>query len=390
MRIRRSKPVDNFTIIPNGTLRDDRLSYCARGILVELLSRPSGWETNADALSERARRHRGDTVGEGRRALRAAFKELEAAGYMLRRREKSEKGRIVTLLEVFDVPQDGMPRGSDRGTGDRGTAGGTSASGMSVDGTSASGTSIRSTDVRRTEEEDSFEEDAPASSSVAAPPQDDSGEAPDGGGGGGESPSKEIAEHITAHLDYRGKPPDKRQRQTILDRLTAAIDSGWSVDGLAYYLDLGSAQVDSPAAVYAHRLRPDILPDAEPLPAAAGLSGIRGALPTAADYEAMTVDSVFGPRRRDTADGGLWERAMARAQARGGSAGARSGTAVREPYRPYSNDVWSQPADPAEAARVPHCGDWDCDPRSRMRDGIDSAGLPCVSQCEKCHPAWQF
>ncbi|MDR3081494.1 MAG: hypothetical protein LBV60_11310, partial [Streptomyces sp.] len=92
MKIRRSRPEADFTIIPNAVLRDDRLSYCARGVLAELLSRPNGWETNADALSDRARRHRGDVVGEGRRGLRAAFKELEAAGYMVRRKEQGEKG----------------------------------------------------------------------------------------------------------------------------------------------------------------------------------------------------------------------------------------------------------------------------------------------------------
>ncbi|MFD3814981.1 hypothetical protein ACFWRZ_07935 [Streptomyces rubiginosohelvolus] len=150
LKIRRSKPTANFTILPNELLRDDRLSYCARGVLGELLSRPSGWETNADALSERARRHRGDVVGEGRRGLRAAFTELEAAGYMLRRKEKGEKGRFVTVLEVFDVPQD------------RGTAGGTSADGTSVGGTSVTGTSSVSTDGRSTEEEDAGEEHSSA------------------------------------------------------------------------------------------------------------------------------------------------------------------------------------------------------------------------------------
>ncbi|MGW4834733.1 hypothetical protein [Streptomyces globisporus] len=150
LKIRRSKPTANFTILPNDLLRDDRLSYCARGVLGELLSRPSGWETNADALSERARRHRGDVVGEGRRGLRAAFAELEAAGYMVRRKEKGEKGRFVTVLEVFDVPQG------------RGTAGGTSADGMSVGGTSVTGTSSVSTDGRSTDEEDAGEEHSSA------------------------------------------------------------------------------------------------------------------------------------------------------------------------------------------------------------------------------------
>lgn len=156
LKIRRSRPVDNFTILPNALLRDDRLTYCARGVLAELLSRPEGWETNADALSDRARRHRGDVVGEGRRGLRAAFAELEAAGYLTRRKEKGEKGRFVTVLEVFDVPQR------------RGTAGGTSAGGTSVSATSASGTSSGSTDGRRTDEEDAGDQRSSALAAVRA------------------------------------------------------------------------------------------------------------------------------------------------------------------------------------------------------------------------------
>lgn len=102
--IHRSKPTTNFLIIPNETLRDDRLSYCARGVLAELLSRPPGWETNADALSERARRHR-DVTGEGRRGIRAAFRELEDAGYMIRRKEHrsggdKSGGQYISVLEV--------------------------------------------------------------------------------------------------------------------------------------------------------------------------------------------------------------------------------------------------------------------------------------------------
>jgi hypothetical protein len=154
VKIRRSRPEADFTIIPNSALRDDRLSYCARGVLAELLSRPNGWETNADALSERARRRRGDIVGEGRRGLRSAFKELEAAGYMIRRKEQGEKGRFITVLEVFDAPQD------------RGTADGTSASVTSARGTSATGTSSVSTDGRSTDEEEAGEEH-PASLALA-------------------------------------------------------------------------------------------------------------------------------------------------------------------------------------------------------------------------------
>jgi hypothetical protein len=138
MKIVRSHPEGNFTIIPNQALRDDRLSYMARGVLHELLSHRSGWETNAEIMTARARQKRGAGVGEGRRAMRAAFAELEEAGYMVRIKERIPvgqpgAGRIVTTLVVYDLPAD------------RGTARGTSASGTSVTGTSVSGTPSIST-----------------------------------------------------------------------------------------------------------------------------------------------------------------------------------------------------------------------------------------------------
>jgi hypothetical protein len=156
LKIRRSKPVDNFTIIPNAALRDERLTFCARGVLAELLSHSDVWETNADAMSERARNLRGDVVGEGRRGLRSAFAELEAAGYIIRRKEQAARGRFVTVLEVYDVPQH------------RGTARVTSAGGTSVSVTSASGTSSVSTDLRSTEEEDAGEEHSSALAAARA------------------------------------------------------------------------------------------------------------------------------------------------------------------------------------------------------------------------------
>lgn len=41
--VRWSKPADNFLIIPNVALFDERLGYVARGVLHELLGRPPGW-----------------------------------------------------------------------------------------------------------------------------------------------------------------------------------------------------------------------------------------------------------------------------------------------------------------------------------------------------------
>lgn len=106
MRIVRSKHESDFLIVANATVRDPRLSYTARGILVEILSRPDGWETTADRLMEQARLQRGEKRGEGRRAIREAFKELEAAGYMHRVKTRDRRGRYVTTIWVSDVPSE--------------------------------------------------------------------------------------------------------------------------------------------------------------------------------------------------------------------------------------------------------------------------------------------
>lgn len=106
MEIHRSHPESGFTIIPDATLRDPRLSYAARGVLAEILSRPDDWVTTADAIWRRARSERG-TAGEGRGALRGVFAELADAGYLHRARRQRGRGRFTTELHVFDAP-DGL------------------------------------------------------------------------------------------------------------------------------------------------------------------------------------------------------------------------------------------------------------------------------------------
>jgi hypothetical protein len=114
MRIHRSHPEKYFTLISNETLRDERLSYTARGVLAELLSRPDG----GARVQGRSRQ------GEGRRAMRAAFAELEAAGYLHRRRFHGERGQFVTELHLFDRPVTAIPD-DDAPPPDRDTASGT-------------------------------------------------------------------------------------------------------------------------------------------------------------------------------------------------------------------------------------------------------------------------
>ncbi|MFE1192885.1 hypothetical protein ACFW6E_08800 [Streptomyces olivaceoviridis] len=107
MRIRRSRLTGDFLQVPNATVRDDRLSHMARGILVELLSRPDGWEATADDMW-RASVAKHGKASPGRRAFRAAFAELKEHGYLTAGRDVLPGGRHATILTLTDVPHAGM------------------------------------------------------------------------------------------------------------------------------------------------------------------------------------------------------------------------------------------------------------------------------------------
>ena len=101
MIIRSHRPDSHFTILRNDVLRDDRLSFRARGILASILSRPEDWRTTAELLAKQSGGR------EGRDAIQSALKELEQAGYLIRRKERdAATGRIRTVTYVFDDPQD--------------------------------------------------------------------------------------------------------------------------------------------------------------------------------------------------------------------------------------------------------------------------------------------
>jgi hypothetical protein len=110
VRIHHSRPSVAFTIVPNATLQDERLSFAARGMLAYLLSLPDGWNTNADKLAGRAALMRPEKArGEGRRAMRAIFGELKEHGYIRHRPVPLPGGRWGTEVEVSDIPLTEVP-----------------------------------------------------------------------------------------------------------------------------------------------------------------------------------------------------------------------------------------------------------------------------------------
>ena len=88
----------NVLITPSTTVRDDRISFRAAGVLSRLLDNVEGFGMTAEQLARGKGR-------EGRDAVRTALRELEAAGYIRRRANKQPDGSFKGwTMYVYDTP----------------------------------------------------------------------------------------------------------------------------------------------------------------------------------------------------------------------------------------------------------------------------------------------
>ena len=94
-RVERNK---GYTVMSNHHLRNKELSLKAKGLLSQMLSLPEDWDYTLAGLSFINR--------EKIDAIREAIKELERAGYIVRSRERDEKGRLRGAdYVIFEQPQ---------------------------------------------------------------------------------------------------------------------------------------------------------------------------------------------------------------------------------------------------------------------------------------------
>ena len=98
MAVFRVKKNENFTTMCNIHLRDKSLSLKAKGMLSIFLSLPDEWHYSVKGLSE--------ICQEGPDCIRSVLKELEAAGYLIRRRTRKENGQLGDAeYLIFETPQ---------------------------------------------------------------------------------------------------------------------------------------------------------------------------------------------------------------------------------------------------------------------------------------------
>ncbi|EGY53123.1 hypothetical protein [Neisseria shayeganii] len=98
MAIIRTKQVRNFTTLDNGIFATGGLAWDSRGLLCTLLSKPDDWQVIVKALEKETEGTRKHTRERG---IWEMFKELIAAGYVVRKKRQS--GEVDYY--VFDTPQ---------------------------------------------------------------------------------------------------------------------------------------------------------------------------------------------------------------------------------------------------------------------------------------------
>ena len=89
MAIIRQKRKERFSIVDNKVIEDERLSFKARGLLIYMLSKPDDWKFYTDELAKRSSK-------DGITAIKPALKEIENAGYLLRKQGHKKNGQFAS------------------------------------------------------------------------------------------------------------------------------------------------------------------------------------------------------------------------------------------------------------------------------------------------------
>ena len=98
MAVFRVDKTKDYTVMANHHLRNTELSLKAKGLLSLMLSLPESWDYTTKGLSHICK--------DGIDSINATVRELEANGYVIRRRLRNEKGQLTTTeYTIFEQPQ---------------------------------------------------------------------------------------------------------------------------------------------------------------------------------------------------------------------------------------------------------------------------------------------
>ena len=102
MAVFRVQKTQNYTIMSNHHLRNKALSLKAKGLLSLILSLPDGWVYTIKGLAT--------LNSDGLDSTRAALKNLEDHGYVVRRQLYDKRGRFAKCeYTVYERPQRSSP-----------------------------------------------------------------------------------------------------------------------------------------------------------------------------------------------------------------------------------------------------------------------------------------
>ena len=102
MAVFRVERTRDYTVMCNHHLKDSNLSLKAKGLLSMMLSLPDEWNYTTRGLAAICK--------EGVDAIGKTLKELELAGYIIRRQLRGKDGRISdTEYTIFEKPRKPSP-----------------------------------------------------------------------------------------------------------------------------------------------------------------------------------------------------------------------------------------------------------------------------------------
>ena len=87
-----------FTVVAQAIMRDERLSLKDTGLLVRLLSLPDNWEFSENGLMQIFKQ-------DGQASIRTGLKNLEECGYLTRKRTRNSAGQLTNVeWTIYDYP----------------------------------------------------------------------------------------------------------------------------------------------------------------------------------------------------------------------------------------------------------------------------------------------